>query len=92
MSHGYPADLQVLPRVLGLSEDQLILGLASVARGAVKMWDVKYKALVDGSDTAHVKGSAHQVKKQEDEEALLFYETENYEVVRCTIAINEGEK
>ena len=32
-------------------------------------------------------GSAYQVSSKEHEDALRIYETENYEVVRCMIAM-----
>lgn len=40
---------------------------------------------MDGTDDEIVHGSAYQVQDRESEEALLLYETEKYEVVRCMI-------
>jgi hypothetical protein len=38
-----------------------------------------------------VDGWAYRVTSKAREEALLFYETANYEVVRCTISIGDEE-
>ena len=76
----------MLSRVLGLSEDP-ILEPACLAGGIIKTWAGKYKALVDGSETARVKGWAYRVETEECEDALRFYESEKYEVVRCCIAM-----
>ena len=80
----------MLSRVLGLSEDP-ILEPACLTGGIVKTWAGKYKALVNGPDTARVEGWAYQVKTEACEDALRFYETEKYEVVRCIIALNGEE-
>ena len=55
------------------------------------MWAGKYKALVDGPANAYVDGSAYYVRTMEHEDALRSYETDNYEVVRCTISFKDEE-
>jgi hypothetical protein len=49
----------------------------------------KYRALVDGSEENHVKGSAYQVLSEEHEDVLRKHETDAYEVVRCLIKIDD---
>jgi hypothetical protein len=39
-----------------------------------------------------VEGWAYEIKKREREDALLYYETDLYEVVRCRIDIGGLEK
>ena len=53
------------------------------------MWAGKYKALVDGK--MRVDGMAFSVRSREDEEALRYHETENYEVVRCRICLKGSQ-
>jgi len=45
---------------------------------------------VDGPEAARVEGWAYQVETDKCEEALIFYETEKYEVVRGGIRMDEG--
>ena len=86
--YGTLADPVLLTRLLSLSEaEHPILVTASISGGLVKTWQAKYNALVDGASTDHVHGSAYEVTLREREEALLFYETEKYEVVRCCITM-----
>jgi hypothetical protein len=54
----------------------------------IKTWAGKYQALVDGPLHAGVAGSAYEVASKENEDALRSYETDSYEVVRCTISMN----
>ncbi len=88
--YGSLADHGILSRVQGVSGDCPVLKPASIAGGIIKSWGGKYKARVDGPKTACVGGWAYQVQTKECKEALLFYETDKYEVVRCTIAIDGG--
>ena len=90
--YGTLADSSFLTRLLSLpeSEPQAFLIPAVIAGGVLKSWQGQYKALVDGASTDYVHGSAYLVSTREREEALLLYETENYEVVRCTIVIDNG--
>lgn len=86
--YGTLADAGFLSRLLSLSEAETpILVPASISGGLIKMWCGKYKALVDGANTDHVDGLAFEVASMEQEDALLIYETENYEVVRCCITM-----
>ena len=50
-------------------------------------WHGKYKALVDGADNDYVYDLAYQVVSKEHEEALMLYEKQEYEVVRCCIVM-----
>ena len=86
--YGTLADPALLTRLLSLPETEPpTLVPASIPGGLVKTWQAKYKALVDGDSTDYVHGSAYEVTSREREEALLFYETEKYEVVRCCITM-----
>jgi hypothetical protein len=91
--YGTLADTGVLSGLLSLPEaERPVLRPASITGGITKTWADKYKALVDGPATARTDGWAYQVVSKEHEEALLFYETEKYEVVRCTISMNGEEE
>ena len=84
--YGTLADRAVLARVLSRNEmDGEVLMEARVQRGVLKSWGGKYRALVDGSERNEVLGSAFLITCKEYEDALRQYETDNYEVVRCTI-------
>jgi len=59
---------------------------ARVQGAQIKTWAGKYKALVDAPDlSTEVYGSAFLVQDREQEDALRFYETDKYVVVRCRI-------
>ncbi|KAE8332608.1 hypothetical protein BDV39DRAFT_167249 [Aspergillus sergii] len=62
-----------------------VLRRAMVKRGRIKMWGGKYKALIDGPSSSIVDGWAYEVSSEEEEEQLRYYETDQYEVVRCEI-------
>ena len=86
--YGTLADPDVLTRLLSSSEaGPSTLVPASISGGLIKSWAGKYKALVDGASTDYVHGSACEITSREQEDALLTYETENYEVVRCCITM-----
>ncbi len=87
--YGTLADPERLTSLLSLSEPP-VLRPASVKGGIVKMWAGKYKALVDGLEDAETRGWAYLVRCREDEDALGFYETGNYEVVRCEVRMRDG--
>ena len=73
------------------TSEQLDLRPACVTGGRIKTWAGKYKALVD-DDSASASaciGWAYEVQCPEHEEALRIYETERYQVVRCTIEMWE---
>lgn len=89
--YGTLADSSVLTRLLSLSEaEHPSLVPATISRGIIRKWQHKYNALVDGTSTDYVHGSAYQVTTREREEALLLYETEKYEVVRCSLVMESG--
>lgn len=89
--YGTLADEPFLSRLLSLPEaEHPILVPATISSGIVKKWQDKYNALVDGASTDYVPGSAYEVTTKEREEALLLYETEKYEVVRCSIMMESG--
>ena len=86
--YGTLADPVVLTRLLSPSETEPpTLVPARISGGVIKSWAGKYKALVDGDSTDYVHGSAYEVTSREQEDVLLTYETENYEVVRCCITM-----
>ena len=89
--YGTLANSAFLTRLLSLPEAEHPLLLpASISRGVVKTWQHKYNALVDGASTDCVHGVAYRVTTKEREEALLLYENEEYEVVRCSIMVGRG--
>lgn len=75
---------------LGLSETP-VLRRASVTGGVVKSWKGKYKALVDGPAEATVEGWAYRVESEENEGLLRYHESDQYEVVRRTTSMGNGE-
>ena len=86
--YGTLADSFFLTRLLSLPEtEHPLLVPATISRGIIKTWQNKYNALTDGAFTDLVHGSAYQITTKEREEALLLYETEKYEVVRCSIVM-----
>ena len=89
--YGTLADSSILTRLLSLSEaEHPVLVPATISSGIVRKWQHKYNGLVDGASTDYVRGSAYNVTTKEREEALLLYETEKYEVVRCSIVMESG--
>ncbi|KAI4114568.1 MAG: hypothetical protein LQ338_007986, partial [Usnochroma carphineum] len=77
--------------LLGLDECPQLVE-AKVEGGEVKSWGGKYKALVDGHSDVSVPGWAYLVESSEHEEALRWYETDKYEVVRCTVTLGDGRR
>jgi len=57
----------------------------------IKKWRGKYNALLECSDSAFDKW-VDFVESEEHEEALRYYETDNYETVRCGISMNGREE
>ncbi len=91
--YGNLAVPEILSRRLALSEEP-VLTPATITEGgiAIKKWRATYNALIDSDEGARtacciVQGWAYLVETEEHEEALRLYETENYEVVRCTICV-----
>ena len=70
------------------SESPPLLIPASITGGVIKTTrNGKYKTLINGNPTDIVQGYAYEVTTREREDALLVYETERYEVVRCGIRL-----
>ncbi|OCT52908.1 oxidoreductase domain containing protein [Cladophialophora carrionii] len=87
--YGTLGDSHVLTRHLGINEPELIT--AHVENGQLRTWGGKYKALVDTCKPVEVvHGKAFLVRDREQEDALRFYETDKYEVVRCRIVTADG--
>ena len=64
---------------------------ASVNKGVIKTWAGKYRALVNavtGTEASITQGWTYLLTCREHEEALQYYETEKYEVVRCEICVD----
>ena len=83
--YGTLADPGVLSQHLALEEAPHYIP-ASVTGGRLRTWAGKHKALVDAPGEV-VFGTAFLAKSREQEDALRFYETDMYEVVRCQITI-----
>ncbi|KAK4200651.1 hypothetical protein QBC40DRAFT_68080 [Triangularia verruculosa] len=66
---------------------------ARIRGGLLKTWGNKYNAVVDAPQMDHnkaiVDGCAFTVENSMQEDALCHYETDKYEVVRCTIELPE---
>ncbi|RDW75383.1 hypothetical protein BP6252_06525 [Coleophoma cylindrospora] len=90
--YGTLTSVSKLTSVLSLNDGSTpILHPASIAGGKLQTWGmVKYNALVDGPESSSVHGSAYQVLTREHEEFLRLFETDMYEVVRCTISTDFG--
>lgn len=90
--YGTLGDPEVLSRILSLPDNETPdLRPAKIMRGIIRTWGGKYKALIDASESGYTDGWAYKVASEIEEEALLYYETEKYEVVRCEIMV-PGEK
>ncbi|KAI9735667.1 MAG: hypothetical protein M1834_001683 [Cirrosporium novae-zelandiae] len=88
--YGTLTSSSILSQKLSLPEDETpVLLPAFVTGGKLGTWAGKYKALVDAPSDACVYGSAYKVMSKEHEETLQTYETDNYEVVQCTIFIGD---
>lgn len=82
--YGTLADPAVLQRLLG---EEPTYRPATIRGGILTTWGGKYKALVDApaGDGNVIEGTAFLVKTRDHEDALRSYETNKYEVVRCSI-------
>ncbi|OAP58750.1 hypothetical protein AYL99_07840 [Fonsecaea erecta] len=88
--YGTLGDPAVLKHHLNLDTEPSLVP-AHIKGAEVRLWSGKYKALVDApSGSAKVFGSAFLVRSREEEDALRFYETDKYEVVRCRIFTEQG--
>ncbi|KIY02679.1 uncharacterized protein Z520_01144 [Fonsecaea multimorphosa CBS 102226] len=88
--YGTLGDPEVLKHHLNLDTEPSLVP-AHIGGGEVRLWSGKYKALVDSPGTAKVLGSAFLVRSRDEEDALRFYETDKYEVVRCRIFTRQGD-
>ncbi|KAE8315509.1 hypothetical protein BDV41DRAFT_574884 [Aspergillus transmontanensis] len=85
--YGTLTDPEILARKLSLP-GLPVLRRAMVKGGRIIMWGGKYNALIDGPSSSIVDGGwAYEVRSEEEEEQLRYYETDQYEVVRCEIHI-----
>ena len=90
-SYGTVSKSTFLTRLLSLPEaERPLLIPANISRGRIRTWQNKHNALVNGVPGDRKHGSADRVTTKEREEALLLYETEKYELVRCSIRMESG--
>ncbi|UKZ82691.1 hypothetical protein TrVFT333_010486 [Trichoderma virens FT-333] len=90
--YGTLTNASILSRIIGLDEeDTLEYRQACVCRGRLTTWGEKYLGLVDASEGSRVCGWAYQVKSRSEEDSLRVYETNKYEVVRCTMELMDGD-
>lgn len=83
--YGTLADPETLARVLDITIDPQQLVPAVIHGGKLDTWAGKYRALMQSTSNAKVQGHAFLVKNKEQEDALRFWETDMYQVVRCKI-------
>lgn len=90
--YGTLADPDGLSTYLNLTEEPLLLP-APTRGDRIKICSDKYRALVDDVDgSAVVRGHTPHLMNQEQEDALRFYETDKYEVVRCLVGLDDQRK
>ena len=81
----------VLAGQISIERDRKLIP-ARIRGGRLRMWAGKYRALVDDFDgRSSVAGEAFLIESKEEEDALRFFETDNYEVVRCQITTDSGK-
>ncbi|KAF2664425.1 hypothetical protein BT63DRAFT_459913 [Microthyrium microscopicum] len=89
--YGTLAEPDRLARLLNLDAEPK-LKACYIQRGIVKTWCGRYKALVNSNDpSAAVEGFAHWITSAEQEQALQYYESDMYEVVRCQIEFDDSD-
>jgi hypothetical protein len=86
--YGKLAESDRLMRLLALSSAP-VLEKAAVTHGKIKIWAGRYMAMVHARPTDIVEGWAYEVTCPEHEQALQYYETDKYEIVRCNIHIED---
>ncbi|KAF2093779.1 hypothetical protein NA57DRAFT_47373, partial [Rhizodiscina lignyota] len=89
--YGILAEPDRLARLLGLPIEPTF-DRAFVTGDAIKTWAGKYRALVDADRQENVYGRAFLVTLAQQEDTLRYYETDNYEVVRCKIYAEMEER
>lgn len=89
--YGTLADSSTLHRLLGHLDGEdghYPLQPAKIHGGTLRLSvGGTYKALIDGPSESELDGSAFLVASKDHEDALCFYETKLYEVVRCRIML-----
>ncbi|KAG5764240.1 hypothetical protein H9Q72_007698 [Fusarium xylarioides] len=88
--YGTLTDPSFLSRLFG-SNFQAEYHAATIRGGTLKTWGRYYALLDDPSHTNLVLGKALLIETREQEERLRAYETNAYEVVRCSIEMGSGE-
>ncbi|KAI9146815.1 hypothetical protein HJFPF1_13383 [Paramyrothecium foliicola] len=86
--YGTLADEERLGRLLG-PDHPISLPPAWITGGRLGTWAGKYKALMDDFCGGRVDGHAFLVQDQQAEDALRYYETGVYEVVRYEIHLED---
>ncbi|KAH7322886.1 hypothetical protein B0I35DRAFT_499510 [Stachybotrys elegans] len=89
--YGTLADEDRLGRLLG-PDHPISLTSAWITGGRLGTWAGRYKALVDDFDGGRVHGYGFLVLDQQAEDALRYYETGAYEVVRCDIHLDKPDR
>lgn len=89
--YGTLADAAFLLKLLSLSQEPELRS-ASIEGGTIRTWAGRYRSLVEAAASSRkcIDGSAYLVNSCDHEEILQYYETENYEVVRCLIRMNDN--
>ena len=80
----------ILSARLGIEEDEIKLVPARITGGVVGSWGGRYRALLDGPQDATVDGFGFLVTSSRIEDILRYYETDNYEVVRCKMIFKDS--
>lgn len=88
--YGTLGDPVRLRRLLSLGNEPSYV--SAKIRGTLGAWAGKYLAVKDSVQGTGdlVQGRAFRVESQDQEDVLRYYETDNYEVVRCEIEMAEG--
>ena len=86
--YGTLGNKETLARLLGLEYPEF--HAAKITGGALGFWATKYYALKDDVN-GMVHGKAFLVQDKDQEDVLCLYETDEYEVVRCHIEMEDGE-
>ena len=83
----------MLSKILDIAEEELVLCAASIAGGLLgNCGGGKYRALFDGPIEAMVEGAGFEVRSKDWEDSLRAYETDAYEVVRCSMRLQNLDR